>query len=74
MRESEDGFLLKAAPPLSTDITSSQRVDSLVAPARHTRIVVNHYGGPDALRVVEDERPEPQRGEVRVRVLAAGVS
>ncbi len=40
----------------------------------HTRIVVTHYGGPDALRVVEEERPEPKDGEVRVRVLAAGVS
>jgi NADPH2:quinone reductase len=41
---------------------------------RHTRIVVTHYGGPDALRLVEEEVPEPQAGEVRVRVLAAGVS
>jgi NADPH:quinone reductase-like Zn-dependent oxidoreductase len=41
---------------------------------RHTRIIVTHYGGPDALRVVEEECPEPQDGEVRVRVLAAGVS
>ena len=38
------------------------------------RVVVNHYGGPEALQVVEDECPEPKRGEVRVRVLAAGVS
>jgi NADPH:quinone reductase-like Zn-dependent oxidoreductase len=41
---------------------------------RHTRIVVTHYGGPDELRVVEEECPEPKPGEVRVRVLAAGVS
>src|SRR5512134_2818752 len=41
---------------------------------RHTRIVVTHYGGPEALRVVEEECPEPREGEVRVRVLAAGVS
>jgi NADPH:quinone reductase-like Zn-dependent oxidoreductase len=41
---------------------------------KQTRIVVTHYGGPDALRVVEDERPEPKQDEVRVRVLAAGVS
>jgi len=39
----------------------------------HTRIIVTHYGGPDALRVIEEECPEPKRGEVRVRVLAAGV-
>jgi NADPH:quinone reductase-like Zn-dependent oxidoreductase len=41
---------------------------------RHTRIIVTHYGGPDALRVVEEECPEPQHGAVRVRVLAAGVA
>jgi len=41
---------------------------------RHTRIIVTHYGGPDELRVVDEERPEPKDGEVRVRVLAAGVS
>jgi NADPH:quinone reductase len=40
----------------------------------HTRIVVDHYGGPDELRVVLEDRPEPKRGEACVRVLAAGVS
>ena len=38
------------------------------------RVVVDHYGGPEVLKVVEDEDPRPGRGEVRVRVLAAGVS
>lgn len=41
---------------------------------KNTRIIVTHYGGPEALRVVEEEGPEPKEGEVRVRVLAAGVS
>jgi NADPH2:quinone reductase len=40
----------------------------------HTRIIVTHYGGPDALQVIEEERPEPKKGQARVRVLAAGVS
>src|SRR5215467_13265902 len=40
----------------------------------HTRIIVTRYGGPDALQVIQEERPEPKTGEVRVRVLAAGVS
>jgi NADPH:quinone reductase len=38
------------------------------------RVVVDHYGGPEVLRVVEDDIPRPGPGEVRVRVLAAGVS
>jgi NADPH2:quinone reductase len=41
---------------------------------KHTRVIVTRYGGPDALQVVEEECPEPKEGEVRVRVLAAGVS
>ena len=41
---------------------------------RHRRIVVSHYGGPEELRVVDEECPEPKHGEVRTRVLAAGVS
>lgn len=41
---------------------------------KNTRIIVTHYGGPDALQVVEEDCPEPKRGEVRVKVLAAGVS
>jgi len=41
---------------------------------KNTRIVVTKYGGPDALQVVQEECPEPKRGEVRVRVLAAGVA
>lgn len=41
---------------------------------KHTRVIVTHYGGPDALQVLEEDCPQPKRGEVRVRVLAAGVS
>ena len=33
---------------------------------RYTRVIVTHYGGPDALRVVEEECPEPKSGEVCV--------
>jgi NADPH2:quinone reductase len=41
---------------------------------KHTRIIVSHYGGPKELRVEAEECPEPRHGEVRVRVLAAGVA
>jgi NADPH:quinone reductase len=41
---------------------------------RHRRIVVSRYGGPDALELIEEDVPEPKSGEVRVKVLAAGVS
>lgn len=39
-----------------------------------SRVIVRRYGGPEALQVVEEELPEPREGEVRVRVLSAGVS
>jgi NADPH:quinone reductase len=38
------------------------------------RVVVDRFGGPEVLRLVEDDDPRPGPGEVRVRVLAAGVS
>jgi NADPH:quinone reductase len=38
------------------------------------RVVVDHYGGPDVLRAVEEDDPRPGPGEIRVRVVAAGVS
>src|SRR5215216_8106803 len=38
------------------------------------RVVVGHFGGPEVLTVEEDDIPQPGPGEVRVRVLAAGVS
>jgi NADPH:quinone reductase len=38
------------------------------------RVIVDHYGGPEVLRVVEEDEPQPGPGEVLVRVLAAGVS
>src|SRR5262252_9564738 len=41
---------------------------------KHTRIIVTHYGGPDALKVIEEDCPEPKAGEARVKVLAAGVA
>ena len=41
---------------------------------RNHRVVVTRHGGPEVLKVVEEDLPEPLAGEVRVRVLAAGVS
>jgi len=56
-----------AATESETTLASNQRKTM-------KRVVVDHYGGPEVLRVVDDEVPEPGPGEVRVRVLAAGVS
>jgi NADPH:quinone reductase len=38
------------------------------------RVVVDHFGGPEVVSVIDDLVPRPGVGEVRVRVLAAGVS
>ena len=41
---------------------------------RQTKIVVTRYGGPEVITATEQECPAPMPGEVRVKVLAAGVS
>src|SRR5262249_32442310 len=41
---------------------------------RHQRVVVIRYGGPEVITVAEVDIPSPAAGEVRVKVLAAGVS
>jgi NADPH2:quinone reductase len=41
---------------------------------KHARVIVTRYGGPETLQLAEEECPEPKDGEVRVKVLAAGVS
>lgn len=40
---------------------------------RHKRVLIARYGGPEVISLVEEEIPPPRAGEVRVRVLAAGV-
>lgn len=42
--------------------------------ALNHRVLVSRHGGPDVLQVVEENLPEPEVGEIRVRTLAAGVS
>ena len=38
------------------------------------RVIVDHFGGPEVVSVVEEGDPRPGPGEVRVQVLASGVS
>ena len=41
---------------------------------RMKRVVVERFGGPEVLQVIDEDAPRPGPGEARVRVLAAGVS
>lgn len=41
---------------------------------KYKRVVVPERGGPEVLRVVEETIPDPAPGEVRVKMLAAGIS
>jgi NADPH2:quinone reductase len=41
---------------------------------RNTRVVVDRYGGPEVITFLEEVAPTPKPGEIRVKVLAAGVS
>ncbi len=41
---------------------------------KYQKVMITKHGGLEVLRVVTDEVPEPLHGQVRVRVMAAGVS
>jgi NADPH:quinone reductase-like Zn-dependent oxidoreductase len=67
----------RAVPILDRSLSATRRRAALSARTsamKNMRIVVTRYGGPDAMTLVEEECPEPRPDEVRVRVLAAGVS
>jgi len=51
-------------------MTTKEPVNSL----RNHRVVVAQHGGPEVLQMIEEDLPEPRAGEIRVKVLAAGVS
>jgi NADPH2:quinone reductase len=41
---------------------------------KYSRVIAGRYGGPEVLELIREEWPDPKPGEVRVRVLTAGVS
>jgi NADPH2:quinone reductase len=51
-------------------MTTIEKMNSM----KNHRVVVTQHGGPEVLQLVEEELPEPGAGEVRIKVLAAGVS
>lgn len=53
---------------------SSAREENSASRAINHRVVVTRHGGPEVLQLVEEPVPEPQPGEARVKVLAAGIS
>src|SRR5262249_14101414 len=61
---------MREVPPLDVStICTNRRFGDM----RYKRIVVTQYGGPDVITTTEEEIPAPKGGEVRVKVLAAGV-
>lgn len=64
------GDATTSAVAVSTRSTS--RETPAVA-ATYRRVVATRRGGPDVLELVEEQVPTPKLGEVRLRVLAAGV-
>jgi NADPH:quinone reductase-like Zn-dependent oxidoreductase len=42
--------------------------------ARQQRVLISRRGGPDVLTLVDEPMPQPGAGQVRLRVLAAGVA
>ncbi|MFQ5613733.1 MAG: medium chain dehydrogenase/reductase family protein [Anaerolineae bacterium] len=59
--------------------TKEPEIETAIAANGHTpatmkQVVYTGQGGPEVLQVVETDIPEPEPGEVRVKVLAAGVA
>jgi NADPH:quinone reductase-like Zn-dependent oxidoreductase len=41
---------------------------------KNVRVIISAYGGPEVLKIIEEDLPEPQPGEVRLKILATGVA
>ena len=51
-------------------MTANEKMNTM----KYHKVIVSRHGGPEVLQAVEEDLPEPDSGEVRVKVLAAGVS
>ena len=58
----------------AADVPRVQELSLGVAVPENHRVVVTRHGAPDVLDLVAEKLPEPRPGEVRLQVLAAGVS
>jgi NADPH:quinone reductase-like Zn-dependent oxidoreductase len=61
-------------PKSAAETVTGGRVCVEDSTVSYKRVVINRLGGPEVLEVREEELPEPGLGEVRVRILATGVS
>lgn len=54
-------------------LSGQSRAVKIIA-MRNTRVVLTALGGPEVLKIIDDEIREPAANEVRVRILACGVA
>ena len=45
-----------------------------VSAMRNSRVIISAYGGPEVLKLIEEDLPEPSADQVRLKVLATGVA
>lgn len=50
------------------------KTTSTEAPTRYHRVIVTRLGGPEVLELMEENLPQPRLGEVRIKVIATGLS
>jgi NADPH:quinone reductase-like Zn-dependent oxidoreductase len=67
-------IIVKPNQPGGNLVKASIQEEHSSSDRKNHRVVVTRHGGPEVLQLVEEDLPEPQAGEVRVKVLAAGVS
>lgn len=60
--------------PLELSHSDDNSAEKILVQSINRRVVATRRGGPEVLEIVEDGLPEPEREQVRVRILATGVS
>ncbi len=66
----EDSVIARQSRAMAPKLPLGRRGTNM----HHKRVLVTRYGGPEVITVVEEDIPIPKANEVRVKVLAAGVS
>jgi NADPH:quinone reductase-like Zn-dependent oxidoreductase len=61
------------SPPLHTESAVGDGTHQTEAATTYRAVMLSRHGGPEALEVIELPRQAPGAGQIRVRVLAAGV-
>jgi D-arabinose 1-dehydrogenase-like Zn-dependent alcohol dehydrogenase len=80
-REAPSRFTPEKPPPLNVhhgrqrSTCTLPRFPHIEQPSmKNARVIITAHGGPEVLKLIEEDVPEPRAGDVRLKVLATGVA